>query len=164
MRFLSYFFLLVVIASSNRATATACDGGCWGYFDAGSFNCKGSGGCTGSYERYLCWPGCACGTCTNHGSSGLCCGSIYYEPNFYSGSGNCLGCGDVTKHAQTHSNRLNPNAWRTVELRQDYSPRLVMLTPTESYREPVFGYAYNRCNHTYQLVFEVEKIEKHGGL
>ena len=73
-------------------------------------------------------------------------------------------CGNVAKHAQTHSNRLNPNAWREVELRQDYSPGLIMLTMTESYREPVFGYAYNRCNHTYRLVFEVEKIEKHGGL
>jgi hypothetical protein len=165
MRLLSCCFLMAVIATCNRATAQSCSENCEGYFDAGQFNCSGAGGCKSFYERYLCGPGCTCGSCDSHGSQGQCCGQPYYEAVIYPNGESCDEvCGDGTRHARIHMNRLNTSAVHTVDLRQDYSPGLIMLKPTESYREPIFGYAYNRCDHSYRLVFEVEKIEKHGGL
>src|ERR1700723_1350228 len=154
---------LIVVASLNPVANAECDASCVGYSDPLQINCSGGGGCQSFYMKVFCSSGCTCGDCASQGSSGQCCGRIYYLAVVYgNGEGGCE-CGDVKQHAQTHSNRLNPEGRRTVDLRQDYSPGLIMLTATESVREAGFGYAYNRCAHNYQLVFEVDQPEKHGG-
>jgi hypothetical protein len=51
-----------------------------------------------------------------------------------------------------------------VELRQDYSPGRIMLSPTVTYKEPLFVYVFGRCNHTYRLLADEAPTIKTGGM
>ncbi len=128
---------------------------CTGIWDYGDLPCTGANGCSDSFPDESCGDTCFCGICDERGSSGECCGHTYYVPNFYEGNGDCSNeCGDIAIHARTHVNRQNPRSQHSLYLRKDYSPGLIMLTPTVSYKEPLFGYVYNRCSHTYRLIVE----------
>jgi len=146
--------MLALLVSSEPAAAGEgeCPGGCWTYDDFGQIQCFG---CDEYRELIFCMGGgCVCGTCEEEGGSGLCCGKIYYTPTIYPEPGDCGECGNSPSHARTHANRQSSGGRYSAELRQGYSPGLIMLTPTVSYRAPLFAYVYNRCSHTFTLIAE----------
>ena len=62
-------------------------------------------------------------------------------------------------------NRLNPEGRRTVDLRQDYSPGLIMPYGDRKRKRGGFPATPTIVVLTaYQLVFEVDQPEKHGGV
>lgn len=157
--------VLTLLINPSRATAASCSAHCTEIWYIGEADCTGANGCQSSRPIESCSFGCVCGTCQSRGSSGECCGRIYYVPNVYSAPGDCTNeCGAAPIHARTHVNRQNPNVQYNVDLRQDYAPGLIMLTPTKSYREPLFIYAYDRCSHTYRLIAEEDQPGKSGGM
>jgi hypothetical protein len=168
-RFWPLLIVLTLLFHPGRAGAQdQCSAHCTGYQDDGEILCTGSNGCTGSYEAESCaLGGCTCGTCYPKGSSGECCSRIYYIPNVYPMSGSCntIECGDASIHARSHLSRNDGGEGRnSAELRQAYSPGLIMLTPTLSYREPSLLYVLDRCSHTYRLVAEQGRTVKNGGM
>ncbi len=151
----------LLIGPDQAAAATNGCGTCSGTLDLGPEPCTGRNGCTGSYEQMICSWGCSCGVCHDNGSSGLCCSTRYNLPNIYLEPGTCDECGEIAAHARAHEKRRSANTQQSVELRQDYSPGLIMLTPTVTYREPAFFYAAD-CSHTYQLIAEESPVGRGG--
>lgn len=158
-------FPLLLINPRRAIAGDDCDRFCSDVWDWGSVPCTGKN-CSGQYEDESCASGCVCGTCQRQGGSGLCCDTKYSVPVIDPGSGSCSGieCGDIAKHARTHAARQTIRSPFSAALRRDNSPGLIMLTATASCRPAVFGYAYNRCKHTYVLVFEEEQAGKRGGM
>jgi hypothetical protein len=156
------FLGLAMLFVTHRASAATCTG----IEDLGSSPCTGAGGCESEHEVEMCFFGCTCGECDRHGSSGECCGHIYYVPNVYQGQGcgNCGECGGARTHIRSTSIGRGVASDTPLELRQDYSPGLIVLTRTLSYREPLFVYVLNRCDHTYRLIAEEELTRKTGGM
>ena len=153
---------LAMLFLTHRAAASSCTG----IEDFGSTSCTGAGGCQSDHEDEICFFGCTCGECNPRGSSGECCGRIYYVPNFYSGNdcGNCGECGAARTHLRSHIKRDGNRQQYNVELRQDYSPGRIMLSPTVTYKEPLFVYVFSRCNHTYRLLADEAPTIKTGGM
>jgi hypothetical protein len=154
---------LTMVFLTHRAVAASCSS----IEDFGSTSCSGANGCTGERPDEVCFFGCTCAECSPRGSSGECCGRIYYVPNLYpqSGCGNCGECGGTPRtHIRSHVNRAGSGQQYSVELRQDYSHGLVVLSPTVSYREPLFVYLLNHCDHTYRLLAEEAPTRKTGGM
>ncbi len=91
---------------------------------------------------------------------------IYYVPNIFGAPGSCNGveCGGSPVHARTHLTRKDRDLQTRVNLRNDRSPGLIMLSPTVTYREPLFIYAYDRCKHTYRVIIEEDWTGKDGGI
>jgi hypothetical protein len=149
------FVVSVASEAIGQSTSQPSCGTCTSTLDLGDEPCTGARGCSGSYPVIVCSFGCSCGACHSQGSSGECCGHRYYLPNVYPQPGICSGsgCGELPRHARTHSRDRDTTILRSVELRQDYSPGLIVLTPTIGYRPPVFVYALD-CSHSYQLVVE----------
>jgi hypothetical protein len=151
-------FLIVLSLSvgSSRASAQAytCDSPCGGYLDPGGRSCNGDPTCQ-EYPTYCTSSGCICGQCVSHGGSGDCCGLIYYSAVVYPGSGACPGdCGYATTHGRMHvarGHRKNPHE---SEVRGRYSPGLIMLNATASYRPASIVYVYSNCSHDLRLVVE----------
>jgi hypothetical protein len=79
---MTLFVAVVMVFAARTAKAD-----CVGIEDFGSENCSGVGGCEGSYEMEFCSFGCVSGECNGRGSSGECCGRIYYIPNIYGDGG-----------------------------------------------------------------------------
>jgi hypothetical protein len=156
------FLLLILLVGSGRLRAQEpCTAECTGIEDFGEVPCAG---CSDTRPDESCSDTCYCGTCHLHGSSGECCGRIYYVPNFYPAPGDCTNeCIGVPAHARTHASRRKLNTQFTVDLRQGSTPGLIMLTPTRSYRDPVFLYALD-CSRQYRLVAEENTPSKTGGM
>lgn len=155
MNFVRMFALLLVgltaaLFSPGSASAQCTD--CWGILDEGPTLCTG---CHSYYELEFCTRGCVCGNCVSHGGSGLCCGHIYYSPVIYPLGEDCGGeCGLARVHPRTHVGRNSQQGKRSEELRQGYSPGLILLAPGVTYREPLFAYDFNHCRHSFGLVAE----------
>jgi len=151
--FLFGITLLFVEKGFAQYECTAPDR-CTGIEYNGEIQCVGAGGCSDSFPWETCTSTCFCGSCVSRGSSGLCCGHLYYVPNFYAGSGDCTAyCGNVAVHARSHINRESSDRELALVLRGDNTPGRIMLTSSISYREPVFVYALD-CSHTFRLVVE----------
>lgn len=135
---------------------------CTGIMDFGDIPCIG---CQDTRPDESCSDTCFCGTCNLRGSSGECCGRIYYVPNFYPASGDCTGeCLSIPVHAKTHRNRKNSDMQYNADLRHGYAPGLIVLTSTRTYREPLFIYAHDRCRHAYRLIAEEDQPASPGGM
>jgi hypothetical protein len=154
MDFLRVFaFLLVGLgALFNAGSASAQCTSCWGILDEGPTRCTG---CNAYYDLEFCTRGCQCGNCLSHGGSGLCCGHIYYSPVIYPLPDDCGGeCGLARVHPRTHVSRNGQEGKHSEELRQGYSPGLILLAPGVTYREPLFAYDFNHCRHSFGLLAE----------
>ena len=157
---MTLFVAVVMVFAARTAKAD-----CVGIEDFGSENCSGVGGCEGSYEMEFCSFGCVSGECNGRGSSGECCGRIYYIPNIYGDGGEgCSGveCGDVSVRAHARSSRLTSQ--HSAELLQGYTPGLIMLGADIGYKAPQLVYTFDRCNHNFGLVVEDGKLVTLGGM
>lgn len=144
--------LLVPVVPADAQTRCPA-GHCYTYLDLGDVNCTGANGCQDTWDDEICGFGCVCGSCTNKGSSGECCGKIYYIPNIAPEDGDCEGnCGDARTHALSH--KRDGAAGRSTDLLHDHTPGVIMLTRTVSYRDPRLLYVLDRCSHVYRLMTE----------
>jgi hypothetical protein len=158
IRVLLLLFVVLVMVFATR-TAKADD--CVGIEDFGSQSCSGAKGCESEYESEYCSFGCVSGTCNGRGSSGECCGKIYYVPNISGGGGDgCSGieCGDGRVHARASHVNLEHRA----ELLRGYTPGLIMLSVNVSYKAPQLIYSFNRCSHTYEVVMDGGRLAPTG--
>jgi len=148
--------LLIVFAISvgySRASAQ-CDATCVTILDTGCFSCNGQPECI-ECPTYCHQPGCSCGTCISQGGSGDCCGHTYYSAEIYGdGSGNCSGdlCGEAPTHALTHITRGFRKNPHEAEVAGGYSPGLIMITATASYKPESMLYVYSNCSHDLKLI------------
>ena len=138
---------------------------CWGYLDVQS-HCSGSGGCSSPYFYSLCTTGCVHGLCVGHGSSGQCCGHVYYSAVIYSDGDDCPGdeCGLLRAHAPSSaksSKRLNPQP-----VRQATAENLGLAS-----EPPILGlpasrllFVPDRCTHTYHIVLQRDLPVDFGGI
>ena len=124
--------------------------------------CFGAGGCESSHPWIICAPGCTPGTCVPHGSSGLCCGKIYYLPVIYPDSSNCNGnCQGVVVRVHTAA---RTDGGKGVPRSTRVSPGLIVINGNLEYKEPVFVYAFDRCAHRYGVVIEGDGRIVKGGM
>jgi hypothetical protein len=139
-----------VTFAPSLATAT-----CWGYFDVQA-HCVGTGGCSEPYFYSLCTSGCIHGQCIDHGSSGQCCGHIYYSAVIYQDGGNCSGseCGLLRAHpSHSAKNRKQRNPERgtgTSLERVGFGGN----SPFLGYAAPRLLFVPDRCAHTYQIIVQ----------
>jgi hypothetical protein len=146
------FFLVALGALFSPGTASAQCTDCNGILDEGPTPCPG---CKSYYDQEFCTRGCQCGTCIAHGGSGLCCGYRYYSPVIYTQPDDCGGeCGLARVHPRTHVSTNVQESKHSEELRQGYSPGLILLAPGVTYREPLFAYDFDHCRHSFDLVAE----------
>src|SRR4051812_24846335 len=115
----SLIVFTIFLFAHNAIAAT-----CTSIEDFGSVTCTGAGGCTGERPGETCFFGCTCGQCNPRGSSGSCCGRIYYVPNIYGGSGcgSCGECGAARTHIRDYAAGHSNETKHSGDLRQDYSP------------------------------------------
>jgi hypothetical protein len=142
-----------LVAPNLAVACTACNTSCTSTVDTGYSSCNGNPNCT--YPLEFCSTGCICGRCISHGGSGSCCGITYYTPVIYPGSGICSGseCGTLPEHARIHS-RESLRGHHDTEIRNGYSPGVIMLTAAVSYRQESLVYVFDRCAHTIRLMTE----------
>jgi len=146
---------LPLIAQSGN-----CTFGCLKVEEIVVLPCHGNN-CESTFVIEACRQGCNCGTCFTSGY-GDCRGYHWSTLSIAQEPGTCNGCQGLAIHARTHSARRSSNTQHNA-VRQGYTPGLIMLTPTKSYRPPLFMYAYNRCRHTYMLITEERQSTKIGG-
>jgi hypothetical protein len=158
---LSFFILLVMVFAAGSAKAQ-----CWGYSQFTPERCS-SPGCMGSYTPTYCRFGCVSGTCENQGGSGQCCGHLYYTAVIYpDGQDSChdLGCGENGQFRRVHGKTSRVDSQYSAELRQGYTPGLIMLSARLSYKPPRLVYAFSRCNHSFRLIIEDGRVSTTGGM
>lgn len=142
--------LLLGVALLTPCLANAS---CTDYEDFGDVRCSGAGGCVSSHPSIICGFGCISGTCNSRGSSGECCGNIYYVANISPDGGRgCTqaGCGEL--RSRNHSSSVPSSPEHRAELLKGYSPGVVLLSERLSYKEPQIIYALDRCNHNFGFV------------
>ena len=156
--------LLTLIALTTIFTARPANAGCWDYLDLGSAECFGPKGCNLEYEIITCGSGCTLGTCVKDGNSGECCGKRYDYAQI-NAIGKCDGCGPGGNIVvRAHAKPSHVDLQRRAELLQGYTPGLIMMSETVSYRPPRVFYMFNRCDRTYRLVIEDGTNVSTGGM
>jgi hypothetical protein len=133
---------------------------CVGYDDFGSIPCSGANGCHSQWELITCGFGCDAGTCEDDGNSTECCGTKHEYAQIVGDGGACGECGGIRFHAGAAHASPQHNA----ELRQGYTPGLIMLSANLSYRPSQLVYTLNRCNHKYELTVEEGRSLTVGGM
>lgn len=136
---------------------------CVGYSQEMEFVCVGTGGCEGTYFRVYCTSGCVSGTCYNRGSSGECCGKIYYVATLYSDgtndcTNNCIQAPPKNTAALTNKTRTVAN----IRTRPADVLGPVSLTTHLSYSMPRSVIVPDRCRHTFEVI-EPAETEWAGG-
>ena len=120
---------------------------CFSYGEGDETECWGTN-CHGWYKLSFCDVGCAGEFCDGQGNSLNCCGTEYRYAQI---SEPCHDCGQPPR---AHVRESHPNPEFRAELLQGYTPGLVMLSATKSYRPPQLVETYSRCRRTYRLVVE----------
>lgn len=157
--------LLFVVVMIALATSTA-KADCVEYWDNGSVNCTGTGGCESQWENITCfYLGCVSGTCNPKGNSTECCGVRHDYAQIYSdGGGNCSGIECDDTRFRVHARSLHTNPQYRAELLRGYTPGLIMLSADRSYKETELVYVFNRCDHSYDFVVYDGRVIATGGM
>ncbi len=131
------------------------DASCVGYSQEFEFTCVGAGGCQGTYYRVYCTFGCVSGTCYNQGSSGECCGKIYYVATIFPDGTD--RCNDNCMNAPIRASRLSPPR-QTANIQKRPADVLgpVLLTAELSYSIPRTAIVPDRCRRTFEVVEPTE--------
>ena len=155
-----FLTVLVMVFAARSANA----GVCWGYSELDPEECVGHE-CMDSWTPTYCSFGCVSGTCDNQGNSTECCGTSHYVAQIYPDGDSCKdqGCGESGLF-RFHTKTPLVNSQHSAELRQGYSPGLVMLSANVSYKPARLIYVYNRCSRSFKLIIEDERIITTGGM
>lgn len=158
---------VLVLFAMTFATRTV-QAACWSYYAPAPDPCVGEHDCTGQWQPVYCDFGCTSGSCNDRGNSTECCGvrEDYAQISPDGGNGcNTGDCGEqgevrIRSHAQTP--RATPE--HRAELLQSYSPGLIMVSASMSYKPPELLYRFNGCSHSYELVVEDARMLASGGM
>lgn len=137
--------LMFVLGFFVTFAAHAATAQCFKYTNGDPTECWGTN-CQSQYIVTYCDFGCQAQFCTFNGNSLNCCGQrIDYAQAF----GPCHDCGQP--EIRIHVRASRPNRDYRAELLQGYSPGLIMLSATKSYRPPELAEIFIRCSHAYRL-------------
>lgn len=150
---------IVAVFFAALAFCQSASAGCVGYTTPITLFCSGSGGCTGEYIRVRCTFGCVEGTCVNQGSSGECCGKIYYNAVIYPSGGSCPQCGDLPAAASSRSRHAFPAPSK----HPTQASNTVTVRSRATRRVPRITFVPDTCAHAYSAAVDYGTAPR-GGL
>ncbi len=142
--------LMLLVVFGMMFAARTAKAGCWAYADGDEGECSGANHCNGFYIVTYCVDGCTSGQCDPAGNTRECCGNRIDYAAIEGDGGRC----DCDSIIRVHARAPRTTSQHSAELLQGYTPGLIMLSASVSYKPAQIFYTFNRCSHSYRVVVE----------